>query len=85
VLVLLCLVVGVVLGYVIPRRGAALGASVALWVAAGALVLVRAGVADPVGPGSVGVWVMLTAVPVGCGLGLFLRGRRPRNSAARLR
>jgi hypothetical protein len=82
-LVLIFLVVGAALGYFVPRRGVALGASVALWAAASALVLVRFGVAYAVDPDAVGVWGMLASAPVGCGLGLLLRGRRPRHAATR--
>jgi len=48
------LIVGVSLGYFVSRRGVALGASVAVWVAATAIVLLRSGLAFALDPDSVG-------------------------------
>jgi hypothetical protein len=83
VLVLVLLVVGLALGYAVPRRGIALGATAALWAGASALVLVRSGTAYAVDADSVGVWAMTALAPIGCGLGRLLRGRRPKRSATR--
>lgn len=82
-LVLALLVVGVALGYFVLRRSVALGVSVAVWLAAAAVVLLRSGMAFALDPDSVGVWVMLAFAPLGCGLGLLLRARRPKQPAVR--
>jgi hypothetical protein len=60
----------------VPRRGVALGASVALWAAAAVAILIRSGLAYATDPDSVGVWVMTALAPVGCGVVVLIRGRR---------
>jgi hypothetical protein len=81
--VIALLVVGAALGYFVPRWGVALGASVALWVAVAAAVLIRSGPSYALEPDSVGVWVMTAFAPVGCGVVLLVRGRRARRAATR--
>jgi hypothetical protein len=81
--VLAFLLVGGALGCFMARRRVALGASVAVCVAAIAAVVARSGLAYATDPDSVGVLVMTAFAPVGCGVALLLRGHRPGGAATR--